>query len=251
MIAIDRIFSSSAQLRPDAIVEFVAHLCAVAREELSNRADPQVYSLQKIVEIAYYNMPRVRLVWARIWEVLGEFFTDVGQHPNLSIAMYAVDSLRQLSMKFLEKGELLNFAFQRDFLKPFVDLMAVATSLEIKELILGCLDHMVRSRANSIRSGWRPMFAVLSLSAGDTTLSVAGTGFELAARVVVDHPALIVKYLPDAANCLAAYLAQPHHEALSLNAAQCLVSLSQELARGASAEVSDQEDQRCEVEVRA
>lgn len=39
--------------------------------------------------------------------------------------MYAVDSLRQLSTKFLEKGELLNFAFQRDFLKPFVDLMGV------------------------------------------------------------------------------------------------------------------------------
>ena len=58
---------------------------------------------------------------ARIWEVLGEFFTEVGQHPNPSIAMYSVDSLRQLSTKFLEKGELLNFAFQRDFLKPFVD----------------------------------------------------------------------------------------------------------------------------------
>lgn len=103
VVAIDRIFSSSAQLNPDAIVHFVTHLCAVSREELSNLADPQVYSLQKIVEIAYYNMPRVRLVWARIWEVLGEFFTEVGQHQNLSIAMYAVDSLRQLSAKFLEK----------------------------------------------------------------------------------------------------------------------------------------------------
>ena len=57
----------------------------------------QVYALQKLVEIAYYNMNRVRFVWARIWEVLGDFFTEVGQHQNLSIAMYAVDSLRQLS----------------------------------------------------------------------------------------------------------------------------------------------------------
>ena len=78
-----------------------------------------MYALQKIVEVAYYNMARVRLVWARIWEVLSDFFTEVGQHPNLSIAMYSVDSLRQLATKFLEKEELLNYQFQREFLKPF------------------------------------------------------------------------------------------------------------------------------------
>ena len=96
VVAIDRIFSSSAQLGPEAIVHFVTTLCAVSREELSSPTDPQVYSLQKLVEIAYYNMSRVRLVWAKIWAVLGDFFTEVGQHSNASIAMYAVDSLRQV-----------------------------------------------------------------------------------------------------------------------------------------------------------
>ena len=62
-------------------------------------------------------------------QVLGDFFTEVGQHANPSIAMYAVDSLRQLSTKFLEKGELNNFAFQRDFLKPFVDLMGMPATI--------------------------------------------------------------------------------------------------------------------------
>lgn len=37
---------------------------------------------------------------------------QVGCHPNLSVAMYAVDSLRQLAMKFLERDELANFSFQ-------------------------------------------------------------------------------------------------------------------------------------------
>eukprot|EP00962_Isochrysis_galbana_P037861 scaffold13315_cov115-Isochrysis_galbana.AAC.6 len=87
VVAIDRIFSGSAALNPDAIVEFVTHLCNVSREELDSSGDPQVYALQKIVEVAYYNMARVRYVWARIWEVLSDFFTEVGQHPNLSIAM--------------------------------------------------------------------------------------------------------------------------------------------------------------------
>ena len=78
IVAIDRIFSSSAQLCPEAVVHFVSNLCAVSREELASPTDPQVYSLQKLVEIAYYNMSRVRLVWARIWEVLG----GTGLHSN-------------------------------------------------------------------------------------------------------------------------------------------------------------------------
>jgi len=51
-------------------------------------------------------------VWSRIWAVLADFFIEVGCHANLSVAMYAVDSLRQLAMKFLERDELSNFSFQ-------------------------------------------------------------------------------------------------------------------------------------------
>ena len=44
--------------------------------------------------------------------MLADFFIEVGCHQNLSVAMYAVDSLRQLAMKFLERDELANFSFQ-------------------------------------------------------------------------------------------------------------------------------------------
>jgi brefeldin A-inhibited guanine nucleotide-exchange protein len=43
--------------------------------------------------------------------------------PNEEVAFFCVDSLRQLSMKFLEKGELPNFRFQKDFLRPFEYIM--------------------------------------------------------------------------------------------------------------------------------
>ena len=224
VVAIDRIFSHSAQLNPDAIVQFVTHLCAVSREELASPTDPQVYSLQKIVEIAYYNMSRVRLVWARIWEVLGEFFTEVGQHHNLSIAMYAVDSLRQLSAKFLEKGELLNYQFQKEFLKPFVDLMGLTSSREIKELILGCLGHMAQSRAKSIRSGWRPMLDVFAIAAGDASAQIAGDGFALVRLTVTEHFELLGDHHGECIGCLCAYLQQQQHEAVALKASKCLTA---------------------------
>lgn len=48
---------------------------------------------------------------------------QVGCNSNEDVAIFAVDSLRQLSMKFLEKGELANFRFQKDFLRPFEHIM--------------------------------------------------------------------------------------------------------------------------------
>lgn len=64
-------------------------------------------------------MERIRLEWSHIWAVMGEHFNKVGCMPNVEIANAAVDALRQLSMKFLEKGELANYSFQKDFLRPF------------------------------------------------------------------------------------------------------------------------------------
>ena len=54
-------------------------LGAVSLDELANVAHPRMFSLQKIVEIAYYNMGRIRLQWSRIWQVLGEHFNKVSK----------------------------------------------------------------------------------------------------------------------------------------------------------------------------
>ena len=80
--------------------------------------------------------PACRLVWNRIWAVLSDFFIAVGRHSNLAVAMYAVDSLRQLAMRFLTRDELANYSFQNDFLKPFVVVMRLSKAVEIRELII-------------------------------------------------------------------------------------------------------------------
>lgn len=81
-----------------------------------------------------------RLVWNRIWAVLSDFFVQVGCHKNLQVAMYAVDSLRQLAMKFLERDELANYSFQTAFLTPLVVVMRQSKAVEIRELIIRCID---------------------------------------------------------------------------------------------------------------
>lgn len=62
--------------------------------------------------------------WADAWSDFTAFNFDIipfqcGCNPNEDVAFFCVDSLRQLAMKFLEKGELPNFRFQKDFLRPF------------------------------------------------------------------------------------------------------------------------------------
>jgi len=64
-----------------------------------------MFSLQKFLEISYYNMGRIRLQWSRMWLLLGEHLNRVGCYPNEDNATIVLDSLRQLSMTFIEKGE--------------------------------------------------------------------------------------------------------------------------------------------------
>ena len=67
-------------------VDFVEALRRVSEVELSNPTMLRMFSLQKIVEIAYYNMGRIRLQWSRIWAVLGDHFNKVrNQYVILSL----------------------------------------------------------------------------------------------------------------------------------------------------------------------
>lgn len=101
-------------------------------------AQPRIFSLQKLVEVADCNMPvRGRIVWANIWRLLATHFTMVacgeegGYQPNTAVSLYAVDSLRQLSLKFLSKDEMAGFNFQRMFLEPFAVIMQQNNSTEV------------------------------------------------------------------------------------------------------------------------
>ena len=53
----NRIFTRSQKLNSEAIVDFVKALCKVSVEELRSTSDPRVFSLTKIVEIAYALLP--------------------------------------------------------------------------------------------------------------------------------------------------------------------------------------------------
>jgi guanine nucleotide-exchange factor len=82
-------------------------------------------------------------VWGRIWAVLSVHFVAAGSHSEEKIAMYAIDSLRQLAIKYLERAELANFTFQNDILKPFVVIMRNSKNPTIRALIVDCIVQVI------------------------------------------------------------------------------------------------------------
>ena len=81
----------------------------MSKEELQDLENPRKLSLQRLVEVADLNMSRIRIVWVKLWQVLSEHFSYAGSHQNSNLAIYAIDSLRQLADKFLMVNLLSNF----------------------------------------------------------------------------------------------------------------------------------------------
>ncbi|KAL3063881.1 hypothetical protein OYC64_000243 [Pagothenia borchgrevinki] len=210
VVAVDRIFTGSTRLDGNAIVDFVRWLCAVSMDELASAHQPRMFSLQKIVEISYYNMNRIRLQWSRIWQVIGDHFNKVGCNPNEDVAIFAVDSLRQLSMKFLEKGELANFRFQKDFLRPFEHIMKKNRSPTIRDMVIRCVAQMVNSQAANIRSGWKNIFSVFHQAASDHDETIVELAFQTTGHIVMNtfqqHFAAAIDSFQDAVKCLSEFV---------------------------------------------
>ncbi|MBA0646278.1 hypothetical protein Goklo_014252, partial [Gossypium klotzschianum] len=232
----NRIFTRSQKLNSEAIIDFVKALCKVSMEELRSTSDPRVFSLTKIVEIAHYNMNRIRLVWSSIWHVLSNFFVTIGCSENLSIAIFAMDSLRQLSMKFLEREELANYNFQNEFMKPFVIVMRKSSAVEIRELIIRCVSQMVLSRVNNVKSGWKSMFMVFATAAYDNHKNIVLLAFEIMEKIIRDYFPYITETetttFTDCVNCLVAFTNSRYNKDISLNAIAFLRFCAAKLAEG-------------------
>ncbi|GMI43270.1 hypothetical protein TrCOL_g9786 [Triparma columacea] len=211
---IDKIFITSTNLSEKAVYDFVLQLCRVSRMEISGyggslgssknevkaggdqygrrrrfgagigvrsrigNQQPVIFCLQKLVEVAHHNLEsRGRLVWDSLWGLMGAHFESTALHTNAAVAMYAVDSLKQLTLKFLRREELSEFEFQRKFMRPYENIMEKSQLDSTRELVLNCIDTMVKVNGDSMRSGWRTVMAVLKLAGKDKMESISSTGF--------------------------------------------------------------------------
>lgn len=182
---IDAVFTNSISLNAKSVMELFRALCKVSTEELfgdeniesanssisaesipnsQSSIDARIFCLQKIVETAYYNMDRIRFEWSQIWKILQPHFNKAGLYPQMHICILSIDSLRQLTIRFLERDELGRYHTQNELLKSFEYIMRHTIFLPVKEQILSSFDQMISIQASNIKSGWRTILSVLSKS---------------------------------------------------------------------------------------
>ncbi|SCV04177.1 LANO_0G08636g1_1 [Lachancea nothofagi CBS 11611] len=190
VLLIDRIFTNSSNLTGSAIVDFIKALTEVSFEEIDsshNAASPRMFSLQKMVDVCYYNMDRIRVEWTPIWAVMGEAFNKICTNPNLAVIFFAIDSLRQLSMRFLDIEELSGFEFQHDFLKPFKYATYHATDSEVQEMCVECFKNFILTKSSKIKSGWKPILESLQFTAKSSHESIVAKTYQLVANDIVKN----------------------------------------------------------------
>ncbi|PYH89568.1 hypothetical protein BO71DRAFT_487851 [Aspergillus ellipticus CBS 707.79] len=233
---VDRIFTNTANLSHEAIIDFIKALSEVSWQEIQSSGQtesPRTYSLQKLVEISYYNMTRVRIEWSKIWEVLGQHFNQVGCHSNTTVVFFALDSLRQLSMRFMEIEELPGFKFQKDFLKPFEHVMANSSAVTVKDMILRCLIQMIQARGDNIRSGWKTMFGVFTVAAREPYEGIVNMAFEHVTQIYNTRFGVVITQgaFPDLVVCLTEFSKNSRFQKKSLQAIEMLKSTVSKLLR--------------------
>jgi len=228
--SVDRIFTNTANLSGEAIVHFARALTDVSWDEIKvsgSNDSPRTYSLQKIVEISYYNMTRVRFEWTNIWDVLGNHFNRVGCHSNTAIVFFALDSLRQLSIRFMELEELSGFKFQKDFLKPFEHVMSNSNNISVKDMVLRCLIQMIQAKGENIRSGWRTMFGVFTVAAREPYESIVNLAYENVTLVFKTRFGVVISQgaFTDLIVCLTEFSKNMKFQKKSLQAMEALKSV--------------------------
>jgi len=225
-VLIDKVFSSTVNLSAKSIAHFIEQLVEVSATEIAGNSKrgitgvgassrrmgsdsekgsksksktnvvvdngedgPRIFSLQRLVEVADYNMDvRPRLAWAQMWEIMAKHFAKIGCHQNSMVSIFAIDSLKQLSFKFLEKPERSEFNFQRIFLRPFLQIMEnPGTREDIRELILRCMDNMIRTMSHNLQSGWKIFFSILAQSAKDSSERINTLGLAILQRLLDEH----------------------------------------------------------------
>lgn len=294
---VDSVFNRSSSLSRRSLKEFVYQLCRVSRMEISgygghvgsdandvdlsnehymqrhayatekrgvSGSQPAIYSLQKLVEVTHFNMEsRPRLIFADIWETISTHLTSTALHEEAAVAMYAVDSLRQLSMQFLSRDELGVFEFQRRFLAPLETIVTRSTHTEVKELLLSSVQQIIlkygfddeadsaaaefngqnRDHLGTLRSGWRSVLIVLGTSGLDKNDSIATQGFSLLQDQIhhciascskggaSNADSLLSEHFVDLVNALLLYVSGPRQD-LSSKSIDNLLQLSNVLADG-------------------
>ena len=114
----------------------------------------------EVVEIYLFSIPIFNV--SDIWKTLSDFFIEIGLSNNIENATTSVDSLRQLTMKYLEKKDGKKYNLEIQCFKPFLSISKRSNDNVIKEYIIYCVINIIKNNESKIQSGWTIIFSIFS-----------------------------------------------------------------------------------------
>jgi len=212
------VFSKTLSIDDETLIDLIKSLCEISKEELASKDSPRIFSLQKLVEVSEHNIKRVRIIWSKIWNIISEHLIQVGSNPYPNIAEKAIDSLRQIAKKLLLKDEISVYKFQMEFLKPFEHILINnINSFRTKDYVLTCITNLVLAEACSIKSGWRIIFNIFSLTSDDETdQGLNKKTFDTIVKVFNNHFSQIKDNFTEFAHCLKKYSGNYPEECINI-----------------------------------
>ncbi|CAE6963053.1 BIG1 [Symbiodinium sp. CCMP2456] len=242
---IDLLFDRSAGLELKAVLHFLSQLIQVSKEELACEEMPRIFSLQKLVEVAIGNLMRPPEVWSEIWRTVSRHLADVASHHNVSIGLYAINCLKQLAMKFLEREEVhQQETFGQVLLEPFEKLMkSKSASPDVKGLVVSSVDFMVEHRSSSIKAGWAQVFQILQLAASEpkSNKEVLDAAFAIMKIAVASRCHLDKRNFAKSVHALLAF-GHCRFPAISFQALGMLRQMADDLQSGSGTQTAETED---------
>lgn len=229
-VAMDKVFTNSAELSGEGIKDFIEALSKVVSEEIESSGlstNPRMFSLQKVVDICYYNMSRIRLEWSQLWAIMGEVFNVVGCNANINVSFFALDSLRQLSSRFMNIEELAQFKFQKEFLKPFEHIIVHNPSYDVKDMVVECMNNLILANAPQIRSGWKTIFKVLTAAAREKKDGLVTKAYKLAFTINKEHSEEVRRQdsFPDKVECFTQFAKNEKFQKVGLLSLEVLLKM--------------------------
>ncbi|CAD8044148.1 unnamed protein product [Paramecium primaurelia] len=184
----EKVFMCSKDLDNQSIEEFIIQLCQLSKYEIFQKH--RIYSLQKLVEVSDYNMDRVKVIWNRLWSIVSQHIQEAVSFRVKKITIFAVDSLKQLNIKFLQKEELYNIQFQREVLTPF-ELIYNNSDFDEKEFVLLCVKQILQHSKTYIKSGYKVIFNLINLGLKEENEILSKLAFDLLKFIEIQELILI------------------------------------------------------------
>ena len=201
---------NSLNFDSNTLVEFVNSICEIAKREFQINSQTRIFFLQKIVEVAEINLfSRPRFNLSNIWKILSDFFVEIGISNNIENSNTSIDSLRQLTMKYLEKEESKDYHFQAQFFKPFLEISKKCQDIGIQEYIIYCIINVINNNKTKIKSGWIVILGIFEeiFKLPDDT-SLQKQTLEILESVSINNYEQISDIFEEFTNCLKLYIAQ-------------------------------------------